>query len=82
MPHARGGLSRELLSFRVGAQEFCIDIMAVREIRGWTPPPRCRMRRAMSAAWSTCAAQCCPSSIWPSAWGWAGPSRRRSTSSS
>ena len=29
--------SRELLSFKVGAQEFCIDIMAVREIRGWTP---------------------------------------------
>ncbi|GAC1341607.1 MAG: chemotaxis protein CheW [Acetobacteraceae bacterium] len=29
--------SRELLSFRVGAQEFCIDIMVVREIRGWTP---------------------------------------------
>lgn len=28
---------RELLSLRVGAQEFCIDIMAVREIRGWTP---------------------------------------------
>jgi purine-binding chemotaxis protein CheW len=27
----------ELLSFRVGAQEFCIDIMTVREIRGWTP---------------------------------------------
>lgn len=23
--------------FRVGAQEFCIDTMAVREIRGWTP---------------------------------------------
>ena len=34
---ASGGASRELLSFRVGAQEFCIDIMAVREIRGWTP---------------------------------------------
>ncbi len=30
-------VSRELLSFRVGAQEFCVDIMAVREIRGWTP---------------------------------------------
>lgn len=29
--------SHELLSFRVGAQEFCIDIMTVREIRGWTP---------------------------------------------
>ena len=32
----------ELLSFRVGAQEFCFDIMIVREIRGWvaeTPLP-------------------------------------------
>ncbi len=28
---------RELLSFRIAEQEFCIDIMAVREIRGWTP---------------------------------------------
>jgi len=28
--------ARELISFRVGAQEFCVDIMAVREIRGWT----------------------------------------------
>src|SRR3954451_15473880 len=27
---------RELLSFRLGAQEFCVDVMAVREIRGWT----------------------------------------------
>ena len=27
----------ELLSFRVAEQEFCIDIMSVREIRGWTP---------------------------------------------
>lgn len=27
---------RELIAFRVGAQEFCINIMAVREIRGWT----------------------------------------------
>jgi purine-binding chemotaxis protein CheW len=31
------GGARELISFRIGAQEFCIDIMAVREIRGWTP---------------------------------------------
>jgi purine-binding chemotaxis protein CheW len=34
---------RELLSFRLGEQEFCVDIMAVREIRGWTeatPLPR------------------------------------------
>ncbi|ANP45677.1 chemotaxis protein CheW [Candidatus Viadribacter manganicus] len=27
----------ELISFRVGEQEYCLDIMAVREIRGWTP---------------------------------------------
>jgi purine-binding chemotaxis protein CheW len=27
----------ELIAFRVGAQEFCVDIMQVREIRGWTP---------------------------------------------
>ncbi len=29
--------SRELIAFRIGEQEFCVDIMAVREIRGWTP---------------------------------------------
>lgn len=27
---------RELIAFRVGRQEFCIDVMMVREIRGWT----------------------------------------------
>lgn len=34
-----GDLTRselELISFRIGEQEFCLDIMAVREIRGWT----------------------------------------------
>ena len=31
------GLGRELISFRIGQQEFCVDIMEVREIRGWTP---------------------------------------------
>ncbi len=34
-PAASGPI--ELIAFRVGAQEFCIDIMSVREIRGWTP---------------------------------------------
>lgn len=29
--------SRELIAFRVGGQEFCVNIMSVREIRGWTP---------------------------------------------
>ena len=27
---------RELISFRLGSQEFCVDIMSVKEIRGWT----------------------------------------------
>jgi len=37
------GQRRELISFRIGDQEFCVDIMSVREIRGWvaaTPLPR------------------------------------------
>lgn len=32
-----GSDAQELISFRIGQQEFCVDIMAVREIRGWTP---------------------------------------------
>ena len=34
---------RELVAFRIGSQEFCVDIMSIREIRGWavaTPLPR------------------------------------------
>ncbi|MET0336843.1 MAG: chemotaxis protein CheW [Caulobacter sp.] len=31
------GERRELISFRVNQQEYCVDIMAVREIRGWSP---------------------------------------------
>ncbi len=37
------GPARELIAFRIGDQEFCVDIMQVREIRGWTtatPLPR------------------------------------------
>lgn len=36
-------LRSELISFRIGDQEYCVDIMSVREIRGWTaatPLPR------------------------------------------
>ncbi|HHX90390.1 MAG TPA: chemotaxis protein CheW [Paracoccus sp.] len=29
-------INREVVAFRVAGQDFCIDIMAVREIRGWT----------------------------------------------
>jgi purine-binding chemotaxis protein CheW len=28
---------RKVIAFRIGAQEFCVDIMSVREIRCWTP---------------------------------------------
>lgn len=30
----------EYITFRIGAQEFCLDIMSVREIRGWTEATR------------------------------------------
>lgn len=29
-------IAREVVAFRVAGQDFCIDIMSVREIRGWT----------------------------------------------
>ena len=32
-----GTASNELIAFRLGEQEFCVDIMSVRDIRGWTP---------------------------------------------
>jgi purine-binding chemotaxis protein CheW len=31
------GDQREIVSFRVAGQDFCIDICCVREIRGWSP---------------------------------------------
>jgi purine-binding chemotaxis protein CheW len=40
MSNATAGNSaakRELIAFRVADQEFCVDIMQVRDIRGWTP---------------------------------------------
>ncbi len=37
MTEAINAAARELIAFRIGEQEFCVDIMSVREIRGWTP---------------------------------------------
>lgn len=34
---ARETKPREFIAFRAQGQDFCIDILAVREIRGWTP---------------------------------------------
>jgi purine-binding chemotaxis protein CheW len=36
MAKADGATGEELIAFRIGSQEFCIDVMSVREIRGWT----------------------------------------------
>jgi purine-binding chemotaxis protein CheW len=36
-PNQAKGQGSELLSVRVNDQDFAIDIMSVREIRGWTP---------------------------------------------
>lgn len=33
---APGSGERELVAFRVSGQDYCVDIMSVREIRGWT----------------------------------------------
>lgn len=32
-----GRESQELIAFRIGEQEFCVDVNSVREIRMWTP---------------------------------------------
>ena len=37
MTRSEGTRVRELIAIRIGAQEFCVDVMCVREIRGWTP---------------------------------------------
>lgn len=34
---AQGVEPQEFITFHVGEQTYCIDIIAVREIRGWTP---------------------------------------------
>jgi purine-binding chemotaxis protein CheW len=37
MDITQSAAGRELISFQIGQQEFCVDITSVREIRGWTP---------------------------------------------
>jgi purine-binding chemotaxis protein CheW len=37
MPEISKNTPREMIAFRIGTQDFCIDVMSVREIRGWTP---------------------------------------------
>lgn len=35
---ARPGTAMSVVAVRVGSQEFALDVMSVREIRGWSPP--------------------------------------------
>src|SRR3569833_3379083 len=37
MDALQANTGRELISFQIGEQEFCVDITSVREIRGFTP---------------------------------------------
>lgn len=34
--HSRDQNVKELIAFRIGGQEFCVDVTSIREIRGWT----------------------------------------------
>jgi purine-binding chemotaxis protein CheW len=36
MTETEAGKMHELIAFRMGNQEFCVDVMSIREIRGWT----------------------------------------------
>lgn|GEM_PF-468234 len=58
----------ELIAFRMGTQEFCVDIMSVREIRGWTKVTALPKSQVSFAALSICEAPCCRSWIWPRDW--------------
>ena len=51
-PDADAAGSREIVSFRLAEQDFCIDIMDIREIRGWTPPTP-PPATSSSSPWST-----------------------------
>lgn len=36
MSEKGSGRFQELIAFRIHGQEFCVDVMSIREIRGWT----------------------------------------------
>jgi len=49
-------LAREYLSFKLGSEEYGIDILRVQEIRGYEAPTASPTCRRSSRAWSTCVA--------------------------
>jgi hypothetical protein len=59
---AIAGLS-QFISFAIGDDQYGVDIMAVREIKGWSEITHLPSSRTMCAACSICAASSCRSSI-------------------
>jgi purine-binding chemotaxis protein CheW len=53
----------QLISFAIGDDQYGVDIMAVREIKGWTEITHLPKQPTTSVACSTCAASLSRSSI-------------------
>ena len=60
---AQGADLTQFVSFAIGDDHYGVDIMAVREIKGWIDITHLPGNRTMSAACSICAASSCRSSI-------------------
>jgi purine-binding chemotaxis protein CheW len=63
----QSGAHLEIVSFHLGDQEFCIDIMAIREIRGWAPVTPMPHTPPYVLGLINCAARLSRSSTWPAA---------------
>ena len=46
---------REFLAFKIGNEEYGVDILRVQEIRSYESPPPLPTHRQTSRAWSICA---------------------------
>ena len=60
---APAGKSTEFISFAIGDDQYGVDIMAVREIKGWTEITHLPKQPVMSAVSLTCAVSSFRSSI-------------------
>ena len=54
--HAAAAGNTEFISFAIGNDQYGVDIMAVREIKGWSEITHLRSNPNTCAACSTCAA--------------------------
>jgi CheW-like domain len=69
----------ELIAFRMGTQEFCVDIMSVSEIRGWTKVTALPKSPSFVRGVVNLRGTCCRSWIWPRDWDFRRPSRPHAT---